>query len=60
MLYKTGNVVINKQTGKISTKVNNNLYKAIGVADLRVDSISDIKIEEEKFLGDTLLSILYV
>ena len=47
-LYKTGNVVINKQTGKISAKVNNNLYKAIGVADLKVDSLSDIKVERKE------------
>jgi len=47
-LYKTGNVVINKQTGKIGTKVAKDLYKAIGVADLKIDTLPEYKIEKKE------------
>lgn len=35
-LYRVGNVVINRQTAKISIKVENNLYKSVGSPDLIV------------------------
>lgn len=38
-LYKTGNVVINRQTGKLSLKVADELYKAISSPDIYVDKI---------------------
>lgn len=34
-LYKTGNVVISKQTAKINKKIEDSLYKTIGLEDLR-------------------------
>ena len=37
-LYKVGNVVINKQTAKISLKVADSLYKAVAEADFSIDS----------------------
>lgn len=33
-LYRVGNVVVNRQTAKISIKVENNLYKSVGSPDL--------------------------
>lgn len=36
-LYKVGNVVINRQTAKISLKVEENLYKATAEADMIID-----------------------
>jgi len=38
-LYKTGNVVVNRQTGKLSLKVANDLYKSVSSPDLLVDKI---------------------
>jgi hypothetical protein len=38
-LYKTGNVVINRQTGKLSLKVADQLYKTISSPDIIVDNI---------------------
>lgn len=35
-LYRVGNVVVNRQTAKISIKVENNLYKSVGSPDLIV------------------------
>jgi hypothetical protein len=46
-LYKTGNIVINRQTGKIGVKVVNNLYKSLGSPDLNVKN-SDEFITEKK------------
>lgn len=46
-LYKVGNVVINRQTAKISLKVTDNLYKAVGEADLIIDS-DGTKIEKRE------------
>ena len=37
-LYKVGNVVINRQTAKISLKVADSLYKATAEADMIIDS----------------------
>lgn len=47
-LYKTGNVVINRQTGKLSLKVSDELYKAIGAADLQVTETETIKLEKRE------------
>ena len=44
-LYRTGNVVINRQTAKISLKVSDNLYRAVAAADL---TISDDELKVEK------------
>ena len=47
-LYKTGNVVINRQTGKIGAKITNELYKAIGAVDLKIDSLPEIQVERKE------------
>ena len=41
-LYKTGNVVINRQTGKLNLKVTNELYKSIAAPDLTINSLEPI------------------
>jgi len=46
-LYRVGNVVINRQTAKISVKVADNLYKSIASPDLIVNS-DEIKIEKRE------------
>jgi len=38
-LYKTGNVVINRQTGKLNLKITNELYKSIAAPDLIIDKL---------------------
>lgn len=38
-LYKTGNVVINRQTGKLNLKTTNELYKSIAAPDLIIDKL---------------------
>jgi hypothetical protein len=47
-LYKTGNVVINRQTGKLSLKVSDELYKAVGNADLQINETETIKLEKRE------------
>jgi hypothetical protein len=55
-LYRVGNVVINRQTAKISIKVADNLYKSVASPDLIINT-DEIPVEKEKFLGDILLLI---
>lgn len=40
-LYKTGNVVVSKQTAKINKKIEDSLYKSMGVEDLKTIDIVD-------------------
>jgi hypothetical protein len=47
-IYKTGNVVINRQTGKLSLKVADSLYKAIASPDLQINDLDDIKLEKRE------------
>jgi len=47
-LYKTGNIVIHKQTAKISLKVTDKLYKSIGAPDLNVKNLDSITIEKKE------------
>lgn len=47
-LYKTGNVVINRQTGKLSLKVADNLYKVVASPDLQINDIEEFKIEKRE------------
>jgi hypothetical protein len=47
-LYKTGNVIINKQTAKISLKVTETLYKTLGSPDLQINDMDDIRIEKRE------------
>jgi hypothetical protein len=46
-LYRNGNVIINKQTAKISLKVADEMYKSKAAADLIVNS-NDTKIEKRE------------
>lgn len=41
-LYKTGNIVVNRQTGKLSLKTTEKLYRAVSAPDLQV---SDLDLE---------------
>jgi len=45
-LYKTGNIVINRQTAKLSLKASEKLYKAVAVADMEVADLDQIKVEK--------------
>lgn len=47
-LYKTGNVVINRQTGKLNLKVADNLYKAVASPDVDVTDLDAIKLEKRE------------
>lgn len=47
-LYKTGNVVMNRQTAKLSLKVADKLYKAVASPDLDVQDIDQFKIEKRE------------
>jgi hypothetical protein len=46
-LYRVGNVVINRQTAKISVKVENNLYKSVGSPDLIINQ-DELKVEKRE------------
>jgi len=46
-LYRVGNVVINRQTAKISVKVADNLYKSVASPDLIINS-DEIKVEKRE------------
>lgn len=46
--YKTGNVVINRQTGKLSLKVSDELYRTIGNADLQISDTETVKLEKRE------------
>jgi hypothetical protein len=47
-LYKTGNIVVNRQTAKLSVKVADNLYKAVSSPDLIVQDPDQIKLEKRE------------
>lgn len=47
-LYKTGNVIVNRQTGKLSLKVSEALYKAVSSPDITVQDIESINIEKRE------------
>jgi len=47
-LYRIGNVVINRQTAKISLKVADNLYKTIAGPDLIVNKEDNINIDKRE------------
>jgi hypothetical protein len=47
-LYKTGNIVIHKQTGKISLKVSDDLYKTVGSPDLNIKDPDLFKVEKKE------------
>ena len=47
-LYKTGNVVINRQTGKLNLKTAEKLYKAIAAPDLQVVDLDTENLEKKE------------
>jgi len=47
-LYKTGNVVINRQTGKLSLKAAEKLYQSMGAADIQIVDLDQVKVEKKE------------
>jgi len=47
-LYKTGNVVINRQTGKLSLKVTDKLYRAVSSPDLQIADMDNTQVEKRE------------
>jgi len=46
-LYRVGNIIINRQTAKISVKVADNLYKSIASPDLIINT-DEVKVEKRE------------
>jgi|APCry1669189034_1035192.scaffolds.fasta_scaffold01583_2 hypothetical protein len=47
-LYKAGNVVINRQTGKLSLKTTEKLYRAVASPDLQVSDLDNSEVEKRE------------
>jgi hypothetical protein len=47
-LYKSGNIVIDRRTAKINTKVADSLYKSLGSPDMLVTNIEELKFEKRE------------
>jgi hypothetical protein len=47
-LYKTGNVVVSKQTAKLSLRVSDKLYQAIASPDIQVQDLDIIRTEKRE------------
>lgn len=47
-LYKTGSVVMNRQTAKVSVKVADNLYRSMGAPDMYIDNVEELKLEKRE------------
>jgi hypothetical protein len=47
-LYRTGNIVIHKQTAKLSLKAVDKMYKATGEADIQINDIDDIQVDKRE------------
>jgi hypothetical protein len=47
-LYKTGNVIVNRQTGKLSLRIIDNLYRTVAAPDLQINDLEDIKLEKKE------------
>ena len=47
-LYKSGNIVIDRRTAKINTKVVDNLYRAISSPDMQISEIEDTIVEKRE------------
>jgi hypothetical protein len=62
-IYKTGNVVINRQTGKLSLKVSDRLYKSIASPDLQITELDSTKVEKREipwkytFIDPTIVEV---
>lgn len=47
-IYKSGNIVIDRRTAKISLKVTDKLYKALGSADMQLADIPEVSVEKRE------------
>jgi hypothetical protein len=47
-LYKSGNIVIDRRTAKISLKVSDKLYKSLGTADSQISDIDTENVEKRE------------
>jgi hypothetical protein len=47
-LYKSGNVIIDRRTAKISLKVVDKLYQSLGAADYQISDIDNVQIEKRE------------
>ena len=47
-LYKSGNVVINRQTGKLSLKVADKLFKSVASPDLLIHDLESVQLEKRE------------
>jgi hypothetical protein len=47
-LYKSGNVVIDRRTAKLSIKASDKLYKALGTADIQLNDIPELSVEKRE------------
>jgi len=47
-LYKSGNVVLDRRTAKISIKAADSLYKALGTADMTLSDIPEIEVDKRE------------
>lgn len=47
-IYRTGNVVINRQTAKINTKIIDKMYKSTGSVDIQDPEIDDIELSKKE------------
>lgn len=47
-LYKSGNVVIDRRTAKISIKVADKLYRALGTADMLINDLPEVNVEKRE------------
>jgi hypothetical protein len=47
-LYKTGNIVVNRQTGKLSVKVADKLYQAVAAPDLQITETMNTPVEKRE------------
>ena len=47
-LYRTGNIVLHKQSAKLSLKAVDKMYKATGEADIQINDIDDVQLEKRE------------
>lgn len=47
-LYKTGNIIINRQTAKISLKITDKLYKTLSSPDLNIKNMDEVLVEKRE------------
>jgi hypothetical protein len=47
-IYRTGNVVLHKQSAKLSLKAVDKMYKATSEADIQINDIDDVQLEKRE------------